>query len=68
MAKKSAFTAEYRLLCELLCEARHKAGLTQAEVAKQLHRPQSYASKHESGERRLDALRLVIDKDFSGGL
>ena len=32
---------------------RLQAGLTQAEVAARLQRPQSFVSKYESGERRL---------------
>lgn len=59
MAKKSAFSTEYRLLCRLLREARERAGLTQLAVAKQLKRPQSYVSKYESGERRLDVIEFV---------
>lgn len=59
MAKKSAFSAEYRLLCKLLREARERAGLTQEDVAKRLNRPQSYVSKYESGERRLDVIEFL---------
>ena len=35
------------------------AGLTQAEVAKLLSRPQSFVSKSESGERRVDFVELL---------
>ena len=35
-----------------------EAGLTQAEVARKLGKPQSFVSKSESGERRLDAVEL----------
>jgi transcriptional regulator with XRE-family HTH domain len=39
-------------------EAREAAGLTQASVAASLGRPQSYVSKIESGERRIDPVEL----------
>jgi transcriptional regulator with XRE-family HTH domain len=59
MARKSSFTAEYKLFCQLLKTAREKAGLTQADIAKRLSRPQSYVSKYESGERRLDVIEFL---------
>lgn len=42
------------MLRELLREMRCHHGLTQAELAKRLGRPQSFVSKIESGERNLD--------------
>jgi transcriptional regulator with XRE-family HTH domain len=59
MVKKASFSAEYKLFCKLLRDARVKAGLSQEEVAKSLARPQSYVSKYESGERRLDVIEFV---------
>lgn len=59
MGKKSSFSSEYKQFCRLLREARINAGLTQADVAKQVNRPQSYVSKYESGERRLDAIEFI---------
>lgn len=59
MGQKSAFSTEYKLLCVLLRDARTRAGLTQEDVAKRLNRPQSYVSKYESGERRLDVIEFV---------
>lgn len=38
--------------------ARKQAHLTQAELAKRLRRPQSFVSKYERGERRLDVVEF----------
>lgn len=45
-------------LLEMLKRVRLGAGLTQAQMAKKLGQPQSFVSKYESGERRLDILEL----------
>ena len=50
---------QYRRLRELLISARKRAGLTQAEVAARLHKPQSYVSKYERGERRVDVIEFL---------
>ncbi len=49
---------EYKRLLDRLKAARRDAGLTQADVARKLGRPQSYVSKCESGERRIDVIEL----------
>ncbi len=56
---RSIHTQQYRLLCELMMEARDGAGLTQTELAEKLDRPQSYVSKYENGERRLDVVEFL---------
>jgi ribosome-binding protein aMBF1 (putative translation factor) len=56
---KSVFTPTYARFRELLIEAREGAGLTQAGLAKRLGRPQSYVSKFERGERRLDVVEFL---------
>lgn len=56
--EKSIYTAEYQRLCALLRELRLEAGLTQVQVAERLDVPQSFVSKYESGERRLDVIEL----------
>lgn len=38
----------------MLVDAREVAGLTQIEVAERMNKPQSFVSKYERGERRLD--------------
>jgi transcriptional regulator with XRE-family HTH domain len=56
----------YALFRSLLVEARHAAGLTQVEVAVRLGRPQSFISKMERGERRLDFPEFVALADAIG--
>lgn len=51
--------AEYKRFLVRLRAARGKAGLTQADVARRLGRPQSFVSKCESGERRVDVIELA---------
>lgn len=49
---------EYREIIERLIKARKDAGLTQVEVAKLLGKPQSFVSKVESRERRVDIVEI----------
>lgn len=46
------------MVLEKLHEARLSAGLTQVEVVEKLGKPQSYISKIERGERRVDIVEL----------
>ncbi len=55
---KSIYSKEYGLVLVRLKNARIKSGLTQKDVAKIIGKPQSYISKCESGERRLDVTEL----------
>lgn len=55
---KSIFSARQEKLQKLLRDARVSAGLTQEDLAKKLDHPQSFVSKYESGERRLDLIEL----------
>lgn len=52
------YTERYKDLLSKLVDAREKSGLTQSEVAKKLNKPQSYLSKIESGERKIDFIEL----------
>lgn len=58
MPRSSRSRRDQRLR-ELLVAGRIDAGLTQEEVAARLNRPQSFVSKYESGERRLDVVELI---------
>ena len=55
---KIHFSSQSRKLLSLLKEIRQEAGFSQVELAKKLGKPQSFVSKYESGERRLDFLEL----------
>lgn len=50
---------KYEVFRELLVKARKEAGLTQVELAQQLNVPQSFVSKYERGERRLDFTEFI---------
>lgn len=54
----ATYRQRYRVFLERLRQARHDAHLTQVEVARSLRRPQSFVSKCESGERRVDFVEL----------
>ena len=56
--KKTIHLTEYKNVVEKLKEARKKSGLTQKEVAEKLKKPQSYISKAEAGEQRIDIIEL----------
>jgi transcriptional regulator with XRE-family HTH domain len=55
---KAISSVEQRRLSELLRAVREQAGLRQVDVALALDVPQSFVSKYESGERRLDLIEL----------
>lgn len=55
----SVFTQKYNFFRTLLYQARISFPLTQTEVAHILDKPQSFVSKYENGERRLDLLEFL---------
>lgn len=59
---KTIFTDSHRRLVEKLVQARQSAKLKQMDVARKLGRTQSYISKIESGQRRIDTVQL---KEFA---
>ncbi len=56
--EKSIYSDDYTLFLRHLTETRKKAGLTQAQLAEILGQIQSFVSKVERGERRLDVVEL----------
>ncbi|MHB1034060.1 MAG: helix-turn-helix domain-containing protein [Pirellulales bacterium] len=55
----SAYNERYERFRTLLVETRKTRGLTQVEVARRLGKPQSFVSKYERGERRLDVVEFL---------
>jgi len=56
----SAHSTAYRRFLARLRQARREAGLTQVQVARRLGKRQSFVSKCESGERRVDVVELAV--------
>lgn len=56
---RSVYSENYRLFLKLIISARRDSGFTQQELAKILKRPQSFISKYERGERRLDLIEFL---------
>ena len=55
---KAIHSAPQDALVRLLREHRERAGLRQSDVADRLSKKQSFVSKYESGERRIDYLEI----------
>ena len=55
---KTIHSRDYAVLLELIREARATAGLTQVQLAEKLGQSQSFVSKMELGDRRLDVVQL----------
>ena len=60
MLSPSDYQPAYQRLRDKLRAARREADITQVQVAIILGKPQSYLSKLEIGERRVDFLELQI--------
>lgn len=56
---KSVHSDRYNRFLKLVIDARKRAELTQQELADKLKKPQSYISKYERGERRLDVIEFL---------
>ena len=55
---KTIYSKEHRYLVRQLKKARKEIGLSQEQVANLLRRTQSYVSKIESGQRKIDIVQL----------
>lgn len=56
--EKSIYSRDYGVLIDKLRKAREDKGLTQTEVAERLGQTQSFVSKVERSERRIDVVEL----------
>ena len=56
---KSVYTAKYERFRKRLITGRKAKGLTQSQLAERLGKPQSFVSKYERGERRLDLVEFL---------
>jgi transcriptional regulator with XRE-family HTH domain len=58
-SQKTIHSRRYERFRELIVGAREEAGLTQTQLAELLGRPQSFVSKYETGERRIDIEEFI---------
>lgn len=56
--EKSIFSAEYKIFLKLLKTERSSRGASQADIGARLGKTQSFVSKCERGERRLDFVEV----------
>jgi ribosome-binding protein aMBF1 (putative translation factor) len=56
--EKTIYSTDYAAVLRLLREAREAAGVTQVDLAERLGQTQSFVSKIERGDRRLDIIQL----------
>jgi transcriptional regulator with XRE-family HTH domain len=56
---KSVFTDEYKAVLKCLVAVRRRHKITQQQLAARLAKPQSFVSKYEHGERRIDVAEFL---------
>jgi ribosome-binding protein aMBF1 (putative translation factor) len=56
--EKSIHSARYAVFLKVLREARERAGVTQVQLARKIGETQTFVSKCERGERRIDVIEL----------
>jgi transcriptional regulator with XRE-family HTH domain len=64
--KKSVHSEPYSVFAALLVSARKRMGMRQVELAQKLNKPQSFVSKFECGERRLDVIEFLTIMEALG--
>lgn len=57
---KTIHSQAYKVLLDWLVSKRLLAGVTQYNLSEKLRRPQSFVSKYENGERRLDLIETIL--------
>ena len=67
---ETIYSKEHKHIVKQLKKAREDVGLSQEHVAKILHKTQSFISKIESGQRKIDVVQLkefakIYKKDIS---
>jgi transcriptional regulator with XRE-family HTH domain len=55
----SLHSGKYQVFREMIVKIRKDADVTQVQLAKELGKPQSYISKIENGERRIDFTEFI---------
>ena len=70
MIMSKLYSQKNKDLLEKLRSARLEAGLTQIQASNKLKKPQSYLSKIERGERKIEAIELadfakIYNKDIN---
>jgi len=56
--QKSIHSAHYAVFLKVLKKAREDAGLSQVQLARKIGETQTFVSKCERGERRIDVIEL----------
>lgn len=58
--EKTIYTKDYEAFLDCFRAVRRRAGLTQEELAERVGETQSFVSKCERGERRIDVIELQV--------
>ena len=58
--KNNIYTKEYKKLTAKLIKARQDSLLTQKDVAKLIKKTQSYISKNEAGQKKIDIIEMKL--------